>query len=375
MGYAGICDSQDLAASSIDSFHVKSLEDIVAYSQTGSGNACAAPTATGNTPPAVNVVGGPTFNIPRLTPFTLTAAATDANGDTITYDWHEYDLGPTTTSVPNSDSDGSARPIFRSYSPSSNPSRTFPQNQFILNNANIPPGTTGGFMTGELLPSIARTMNFQVIARDNRVGGGGINTATATVIVAATGPFAVTSPNTNVTWFLNSNPVVTWNTGGSDGAPISAGNVRILLSTDGGATFPTVLLASTPNDGSEAVVSPNLNTSTARIRVEPVGNIFFDVSDVNFAISSTPASNGAIGGRVTNASGRGVARVYIVLSGGGLGSPLQAMTNAFGYFNFEQIGFGQTYTITPRRKGTTFNPTNIVRDHNASAADVNFTTN
>ena len=373
MGYAGICDEQDLAPSSIDSFHVKSLEDIVAFSQTGAGNTCAAPTATGNTPPTVNIVGGPTFNVPRLTPFTLTANATDVNGDTVTYDWQEYDLGGSTTSVPNSDSDGTARPIFRAYSPSSSPSRTFPQNQFILGNANVPPSTTGAFMTGEMLPSIARTMNFQVIARDNRVGGGGINTATATVNVAATGPFQVTSPNTNVTWFLNSNPVVTWNTGGSEGAPINVANVRILLSTDGGATFPTVLFASTPNDGSEAVVSPGLNTSTARIRIEPIGNIFFDVSDANFAISSTAASDGALGGRVTNAGGRGIARAYVVLSGAG---PARlAMTNSFGYFNFEQVGFGQTYTITPRRKGTTFNPTNIVRNHNSAATDVNFTTN
>ncbi len=376
MGYAGICDAQDLAGQSIDSFHVKSLEDIVAFSQTGAGNTCAAPTATGNTPPAVNIVGGPTFNIPKQTPFTLTAAATDANGDTITYDWQQYDLGGSTTAVPNTDSDGVARPIFRAYSPSSNPSRTFPQNQFILNNANIPPDTSGGFMTGELLPAIARTMSFQVIARDNRANGGGINTATATVVVAGTGPFGVTSPNTNVTWFLNSNPTVTWNTGGSEAAPISAANVRILLSTDGGATFPTVLNASTPNDGSEAVTSPNLNTSNARIRVEPVGNIFFDVSDANFTISSTPASNGAIGGRITNPGGRGVGRIYVVLSGGGLGTPLVALTNSFGYFNFEQIGFGQTYTITPQpRKTVTFNPTNIVRSHNAAATDVNLTSN
>lgn len=374
MGYAGICGGQDLAGNSIDSFHVRSLEEIVAYSQTGTGNTCAATTATGNTPPAVNSVGGSTFNIPRQTPFTLTASATDANGDSITYDWQEYDLGAVTTGIPNSDADGNARPIFRPYSPTADPSRTFPRSQFVLNNANVPPNTTGGFLTGELLPAISRTMNFQVIARDNRANGGGINTATVQVIVAGTGPFAVTSPNTNTTWFLNSNPVVTWNTGGSESAPISAANVRILLSTDGGATFPTVLNASTPNDGSEAVVSPNLNSSTARIRVEPIGNIFFDVSDTNFSISNVPASNGEIGGRITTAGGHGVGRIYVTLVGPSTNRI--ALTNAFGYFSFEQVGFGQSYTITPvPRKGTTFNPVNVVRSHNAAATDVNFTTN
>lgn len=376
MGYAGICGTQDLAGTSIDSFHVRSLEEIVAYSQTGTGNTCAATTATGNTPPTVNISGGTTFNIPKQTPFTLSATSSDPNGDSVTYDWQQYDLGAVTSAVPNTDSDGNARPLFRPFSPTADGSRTFPRNQFILANGNIPPNTTGGFMTGELLPAIARTMNFQVIARDNRANGGGINTATAQVVVAATGPFVVTAPNTNTTWFLNSNPVVTWNTGGSESAPISATNVRILLSTDGGATFPTVLSASTANDGSEAVVSPNLNSSTARIRIEPIGNIFFDVSDTNFTISNVPASNGGIAGRITTGDGRGVGRIYVVLSGGGLGTPRLALTNAFGYYSFEQVGFGQSYTITPQpRKGTTFNPTNIVRDHQAAATDVNFTTN
>ena len=87
--------AQDLAAHSIDTFHVKSLEAIVAYSQTGAGNTCAVPTATGNTAPAVTGPGN--FTIPKGTPFSLTAAATDINGDSITYDWQEYDLGAATT--------------------------------------------------------------------------------------------------------------------------------------------------------------------------------------------------------------------------------------------------------------------------------------
>src|ERR1044072_645133 len=163
MAYAGICGTQDLAAHSIDTFHVKSLEEIVAYSQTGNGNTCAVATATNNTAPAVNGPGN--FTIPKGTPFYLTAAATDINGDSITYDWEEYDLGGSTTAVPNTDSDGTARPILRPYLPTVDGTRTFPSLQYILNNANVPPATTGGFLTGELLPAIARNMTFQVTAR------------------------------------------------------------------------------------------------------------------------------------------------------------------------------------------------------------------
>ena len=50
MAYAGICTTQDLAAHSIDTFHLDSLNAIVSYSQSG-GNSCAVQTSTGNTRP------------------------------------------------------------------------------------------------------------------------------------------------------------------------------------------------------------------------------------------------------------------------------------------------------------------------------------
>ncbi|MEP6902927.1 MAG: reprolysin-like metallopeptidase, partial [Actinomycetota bacterium] len=293
MAYAGICGNQDLDRHSIDTFHVKSLEVIVAYSQTGNGNTCAVTTSTGNTPPTVSSVGGTAFNIPKGTPFTLTASGTDVNNDSLTYDWQEYDLGALTTAVPNSDSGGGI-PIFRPYQQTVGGTRTFPALQYILNNANVPPSTfncgrTTDCLTGELLPSITRMMNFQAIARDNRANGGGINTVTATVTVDGnSGPFAITSPNTAITLTGGTTQTITWNVANTTAAPVNAANVKISLSTDGGNTFPTILRGAAPNDGTENVSIPFINTTTARIKIEAVGNIFFDISDVNFTINAQP---------------------------------------------------------------------------------------
>jgi hypothetical protein len=285
MSYVGTCSPANLQPNANDYFHVRSLEEIVAH-MTVAGN-CAAQSATGNLPPTVNA--GSNFNIPKNTPFALTATGSDPNSDGITFGWEEYDLGP--SSPPEGDADGMARPIFRSYQPTTSPTRVFPSLQYILNNANVPPATfdcglPSPCVTGESLPTITRTMNFQVTARDNRASGGGIISATMQVNVdGAAGPFVVTQPNTAVSWTGSSLQNVLWEVANTTSAPVSAANVNILLSTDGGNTFPTVLLAGTPNDGSQAITVPNISTTLARIKVEAAGNIFFDISNSNFTIS------------------------------------------------------------------------------------------
>jgi hypothetical protein len=382
MAYAGICDAQDLARNSIDTFHVRSLEVITAYSQTGNGNTCASTTASGNTPPAVTVVGGTSFNIPKQTPFTLTGSASDVNGDTLTYDWNAYNNGTATTAVPNTDSDGISRAIFRNYAPTTGASRTFPSWQYILNNANVPPstydcgrGAGNPCLTGELLPAITRTMVFQCVVRDNHAQAGGVNTVNANVLVdGVSGPFVVTSPNTNVTVQNNTGTTVTWNVAGTTAAPVSAANVDILLSTDGGSTFPTVLVAGTPNDGSQVVTFPGTTSTTARIMVRGSGNIFFDVSNTNFILSAPPtAASAAIGGRVLDANGRGISNALVTISGGEVAGTISVRTNGLGYYSFGELPVGQTYVITPSHKRYAFSPGSFLWNHAGEINDLNFT--
>lgn len=97
----------------------------------------------------------------------------------------------------------------------------------------------------------------------------------------ASGPFVVTAPNTAVSWCPGAH-TVTWDVANTNMLPISVTSVKISLSTDGGNTFPMVLLASTPNDGSASVSIPCSYSAQARIKVEAVGNIFFDISNTNF---------------------------------------------------------------------------------------------
>ena len=310
MAYAGICGAENLQPNSDDHFHIESLSEITAFINNGStGGSCPVATATGNTVPTVNA--GTDYTIPKGTPFELTATGSDGDGHMLTYGWEEYDLGA--AAPPNTD-DLASRPIFRSLSPVTSRTRTFPSLTYVLNDANTPPETytcaASTCLTGESLPTRTRDMTFQVTARDNQAAGGGVVSDAMVVSVdGGSGPFALTAPNsrparglregdeggadplgvrvTRATFAGGSSQTVTWNIAGTTAAPVSAASVTILLSTDGGTSFPTTLLANTPNDASAVVVIPNSATTTARIKIRAVGNIFFDVSDTDFTITAT----------------------------------------------------------------------------------------
>ncbi len=274
MSYVGSCDAENLQRGSDPFFHIGSLESMQAYI---TNRTCANLVATGNTPPTINA--GPNYTIPKETPFTLTATGSDSDGDALTYSWEQLDLGA--AGPPNSD-DGQMRPLFRSFAPTASPSRTFPQMQYVLA-GNLPQTYQNGqttYLVGESYPTTTRTLNFRVTARDNRANGSGVNSGAMQINVqSGAGPFTVTAPAVGVRLAPGSAQTVTWNVANTSTAPINASNVRITLSTDGGQSFPQVLAENVPNNGQAQITLPTVApTATARIKVEAVGNVFFNVS-------------------------------------------------------------------------------------------------
>jgi subtilisin-like proprotein convertase family protein len=271
MAYAGICGANDLQPHSDAYFHANSLQRMTAHAITGSGNTCAVKVVSGNNNPDVNA--GLDYIIPKSTPFALTAVGTDVDGDTLSYIWEQMDAAISTNPPVSSSATG---PLFRSFTPNPDPVRVFPRLVDIVNNVNP---------VWEELPSVSRTMNFRVVLRDNDWLAGCTDEDNAVVTVsAASGPFVVSAPNTSVLWNVGATQTVAWDVANTTAAPVSCANVRILLSTDGGYTYPVVLSASEPNDGSANITVPNNVSSTCRVKVEGLGNIFFDISNVNFAI-------------------------------------------------------------------------------------------
>jgi hypothetical protein len=275
-------------------------------------------------------VPGP-FTIPTRTPFALTGQATDFDGDTVTYMWEQNDRGGSSTGstagtalANNVKPNG---PLFRQFgkavdisptdtelSPSpglnavdTNPTRVLPDmDQILANNTNAVTGTcpaappappSPGVIPvvfrecfSEFLPTADylgffndRTMTFRLTARDGNPGAGGIGSAQTRVTVAPlAGPFLVTSHGAPATLRAGTTQTVTWNVAGTDVAPVSTSEVKIsLLSGE-------VLAAATPNDGTAEVTLPNIADQHARIKVEAVGNVFFDLSDADVVIQAAP---------------------------------------------------------------------------------------
>lgn len=290
-------------------------------------------TATENHNPTVTAAEDVT--IPMRTPFALTGSATDTDDDELTYIWEQVDRGANsgTGLVDQVKTNGPIFRIFGTYadvtpaaaleyhSPGQNladgsPTRVFPDmGQILANNTNAMTGKcpdapavpeTGGASNvpvptvdcfSEWLPTAdyvgssqagnqEPSLNFRLTARDGDPGAGGYAwDDTKVTIDKAAGPFQVNSKNTPASAVAGRTEAVRWLVNGTDKASL-APNVKISLSVDGGQTWEHVLAESTPNDGEESVTWPSVATTKARIKIEAVGNVFFDVNNADFTITT-----------------------------------------------------------------------------------------
>ncbi|WP_179316255.1 zinc-dependent metalloprotease [Winogradskyella undariae] len=278
MSYAGICGSTSNIQSQADLyFHQASLTEM--WSNINFGNStCAEQLSIANSSPTSNA--GNDYTIPFRTPYKLVGSATDDKDvDFLTYCWEEYDLGVTSAAPSDFTADG---PVVRSYSPSANNVRYIPRLEDYVGNVN----TSSDW---ERLMLVERDLNFRLTVRDNDIQGGQTSVDEMNIsLTNSAGPFVVTSQNTfNTVYVGNSSQEVAWNVALTNTGVVNTQNVNILLSTDGGLTFDTVLLSNTPNDGSEMVTLPNIDASSCRIMVEAVGNIFYNINRRDFEIEQS----------------------------------------------------------------------------------------
>ena len=275
----GSCGNQNITPyASTLYFHAFSIQEISDFVATTS---CANTTTIANSIPVVTAPSN--YTIPKGTPFVLSGSATDADGDDLVYVWEEMDTDNLNLSCPNGAPEDAANsttaPLFRSYDPTAGGNtRYFPKLENIAN------GTTP---VGEILPQVSRDIEMRLTARDQNSAGGGVGHDDVVLTVAGNaGPFEVNTGNSPTTYTGGATISVSWDVANTNTSPVSCSNVKISLSIDGGNTFPITLEASTPNDGAQSIVLPDIGTTEGRIMVEAIGNIFFDVNNDDITIIS-----------------------------------------------------------------------------------------
>ncbi len=276
MSYAGICPP-NVQGGSDDYFNYTSIRDVANW--TINNSSCAELISTSNSAPVI--VEGSNYIIPKSTAFVLDGDATDSDGDnTLTYCWEQNDPeNPNSTSTPQQTN--LLGPMFRSYPPTTNNKRYFPDLTNILAN-NLTP-------TWEVLPSVSRRLNFVLTVRDNDISGGQVSSDAIVIDVeGGAGPFLVTSQrNNSEIWTVGEPVTVSWDVAGTNLSPINTSQVEILLSTDGGSTFSSRLIT-TDNDGTETFNLPDVEATTnARIMVKAVNNVYFAVNEQEFTIQKS----------------------------------------------------------------------------------------
>ncbi|MBP6755673.1 MAG: hypothetical protein KA210_05950, partial [Bacteroidia bacterium] len=294
-------------------YHAKSIKEMNSYISTTS---CARLQSHSNTAPNYTISPLSTvYTIPAGTPFVIgnKFEFSDSQNDILSYNWDQMDAVATSNPpLPTSN----VGPAFETYYPKEELVRYFPKLETVLS------GSTSN--TWEVVPQVSREMNFTLNVREsNRIAPILVQEDfKVSTINNGTGPFEIISQGILGTKYKQGDEVlVKWNESASKLSLINTLNVKISLSYDGGFTFTHVLKETTPNDGSESVLIPILaNTTTARIKVEPVDNIYYAINKINFEITNPPFVFNVNTPSIVRCFGEQDSRITIDPSGGG-GAP------------------------------------------------------
>ena len=274
MAYAGFCAPQNVQSHSDLYFHIVSIDEI--WTNITSGNSsCGIATNLNSNLFVPTANAGNDFIVPKSTAYLLKGQGSDADNDPITFSWEQIDNE--ITAVPPSETSTSGA-LYRSVNPTTDPNRSMPDLNILIN------GDISS--TWEVTPSVAREMNFKLTVRDNNMEAGQIASDDLKVTVTdAAGPFIITSQNTdNLVWSKNTNEIITWDVAGTTGNGVNTSMVNILLSTDGGKTFSTVLASNTANNGNASISVPNITAPKCFVKVEAIGNFFYALNQKSFSI-------------------------------------------------------------------------------------------
>lgn len=142
--------------------------------------------------------------------------------------------------------------------------------------------------TWEVTPAVERNLSFRLTVRDNHAEAGFQASDDMQLKVSGNaGPFVVLSQNSsNKTWIPGTREIISWDVAGTDSNGINVSKVNILLSTDGGLTYPTVLATQVANNGLLEITVPQLNADQCLIMIEAVDNVFFAVNSKFFSIGN-----------------------------------------------------------------------------------------
>ncbi|MCU7798111.1 MAG: hypothetical protein KZQ75_13380 [Candidatus Thiodiazotropha sp. (ex Myrtea spinifera)] len=280
MAYAGICGGEDIQANSDAVFHSTSIQQINNFVFSGVGRTCGTLVSTGNAIPTL-IDAGPAVTIPQGTPFVLTGQASgDPDGDMLSYQWDQIDVGPTATTVTTLGTDLGDNPLFRSFLPKSTPTRYFPRLSSLL---------AGSVDKAETLPTTPRNLNFRLTVRDGNSGLGDDDRVVS--VASATGPFQINSVTQGAGTL-----VIDWDP--ADTASFcNTLNVSLMAFANDGSTYcdaednPDLDLGTLVNaSGSDVISLPtSLSVTRARVMLSCATSVFFAFSDTDLTISTPNA--------------------------------------------------------------------------------------